>query len=780
MLSHTLRHFVLLVGCLALTGLATVTAQDASVVGTVVDDSEAPVPGANVLIQSTERALQRGTTTDSDGAFSIKDLPAGTYTLRASFVGYTPVTERFTLQAGETHTVDIVLAAQRYGMNEVVISATRGEEALRSVPTSMSVLGPETMDAQLKLTTDVGKLLSQNVPGMAPATHTLSNYGQTLRGRSLFVLVDGVPQSAPLRNVLRDLHSIDPSAVERIEVVRGASATYGYGGNGGLVNFITKRPDHPGVHGEAEIGLQGQPSNVESSASGRLRGQVEVKEGDYDGLISATYEQIGYAFDGEGDRIPQDPQGQGGRAGSDVFNVLARGGVDLTSQQRLDLSANLYSAHQNLEYLTVPGTPDSAKARASAAGDIPGKDPGTLNLVANAQYSHDEVDALFDSRVGAQVFLQDYETRFTFASFYPDGGGQSVLESTKIGARADVETPVDVLSGADLTWGADLLSDRTKQPLEDGRSYVPPIHQWSAAPFAQLELTLVDGLELHGGARYESFWLSVDDFTTLFGGRDIEGGNLNYDAFVFNAGFVASLDQVDLFGNFSQGYSVADVGRVLRSPPDTTAFTVESLRPEAQKVNSYELGLRGGTDNVSASVTGFLNTSEFGSTLSDFPELQLVRAPERIYGIEATLDARFNPMRIGGTATFLEGKTDTDDDGDYETYLPGSRIPPAKLTGYVAYVPSDLWQVRAQVLHSGSRDRFDGSAATAFGQGDVDAYTVFDLSASVEAGPGTVGIGIENVFDTFYFPAISQWYNLGSGYAAAPGRQVRLSYTVRW
>ena len=52
----------------------------------------------------------------------------------------------------------------------------------------------------------------------------------------------------------------------------------------------------------------------------------------------------------------------------------------------------------------------------------------------------------------------------------------------------------------------------------------------------------------------------MDDFTTLFGGSDVEGGTLNYDAFVFDAGGVLFLsDAADVFASFSQGLSVTGV-----------------------------------------------------------------------------------------------------------------------------------------------------------------------------------------------------------------------------
>jgi iron complex outermembrane recepter protein len=58
----------------------------------------------------------------------------------------------------------------------------------------------------------------------------------------VLVLIDGIPQSTPLRAVGRDIRTIDPSVVKRVEVIKGATAIYGNGADGGLINYITKTP----------------------------------------------------------------------------------------------------------------------------------------------------------------------------------------------------------------------------------------------------------------------------------------------------------------------------------------------------------------------------------------------------------------------------------------------------------------------------------------------------------------------------------------------------------
>lgn len=68
--------------------------------------------------------------------------------------------------------------------------------------------------------------------------------GETFRGRSALILVDGIPQSNPLRPTGREIHTIDFSMIERIEVIHGANATNGLGATGGVINLITRRPEN--------------------------------------------------------------------------------------------------------------------------------------------------------------------------------------------------------------------------------------------------------------------------------------------------------------------------------------------------------------------------------------------------------------------------------------------------------------------------------------------------------------------------------------------------------
>ena len=84
----------------------------------------------------------------------------------------------------------------------------------------------------------------------------------------------------------------------------------------------------------------------------------------------------------------------------------------------------------------------------------------------------------------------------------------------------------------------------------------------------------------------------------------------------------------------------------------------------------------------------------------------VIRAPERIYGVEAAMSVKPSPsFALGGTLTLTGGEIDINDDGNY-TALDGFRIPPLKLTAYVENETLPGWSNRLQALFSGNRDLF--------------------------------------------------------------------------
>lgn len=667
-------------------------------------------------------------------------------------------------------------AGKGAALPEVVVTASRGLGALADSPQAVTVVSREQVERQAAFSSDLGDLLAKTVPGFSTSTEGLSDVGQTLRGRDLFVLIDGVPQTVPLRNGQRNLRTIDPSAIERIEVLRGSTSIYGLGGSGGMINIITRKPGEGPARLTSEVTVGFAPTDASESLRKRLVQRVEGGKGKVDYAFSISAERIGAFFDGEGDRIPPDPNGQGGLADSDAYNLFGKLGFDLDAQQRIDASLNYYDIEQDTDHVLAAGVTGETKTTA-VPGEPPGENMGTENLQINVDYHHEDV---WGSRLKGQIYYRDYMTRF---GYFPDptypGGGQTFLDSQRLGARLDIETPI---SAGRLLWGVDLLGEKTAQPLEDGRYYVPRMRQDTVGPFVQAELDASDRLTVHGGARYETIHFQVDDFTTIRGGNFIEGGKLSYDDAVFNLGAVYHFtDAISGFASFAQGFTVPEIGRTLRNAPSGTS--VESIRPEPQLVDNYELGIRGNWARAQATFSLFYSTSDMGTALtsptSPADPILLLRDPERVYGVEATLDMQPSATwDIGGTLTWIEGKRDADDDGSYETYLLGNRISPLKLTTYAEHKASERWSNRVELLYSGNRNRFEGESG--FGKGEVNDFVLVDLLSVIRLKRGTLKVGIENLLDEQYFPVISQMYNFDNRYSAGQGRVLSATYTIDW
>ena len=772
----------------------TLPAQDtASIRGRVLDPTGAVVPGATVTLRDETPGNLREVQTGAEGAFRFDSLPPGRYTIAARVAGFHADDSTLRLAPGEDRQHDALIrpASQAH---QVTVTATRSVEAIAAVPGSVSVVEDAQLQQQMGISRNLADTLGRLVPGLPPSSQAMSIYGQTMRGRNYAVLIDGVPQSTT-RNVTRDLQTIDPAAVERIEVVRGATSIYGDRAAGGVINIITRNPQPGAPRFSTATGLESSLSHPGGSLGGYARQSVSGLKNWFEYSFAGAFQQTGGAFDAEGDRIPPDPFGQGGLADSGSVDLFAKLGFR-RGAQHLRPSVNYYRMKQDSEYAFDPSVnrfaPGTVKARTRRGLEM--DDPqGTNNAVYNLDYTNQRI---FGSRIHSQAYHRDYRT--VFGPF--DGRGiaiwgnrlrQSWLESSRSGGRLDIETPI--AERATLLWGADLSRERTLQPVNtiDEALYdasgglvihkigeavwVPPIRQRNLAGFGQLEWKPLERLTLRGGLRHEVIRASVNDFTTLAGNR-LNGGTLRYSDTVYNGGAVLSAGRgFNVFANFSQGFGAPDIGLALRGAP--AGSSLNTIAFEAQKVNSYELGVRHYARSVQSSLSAFYSDSKLGTSSGGFNR-PVIRAPEKIYGFEASTDVQPSARwMIGGTASWLEGRTDPAFSGNW-TWLNSFRIPPLKLTAYIDHQTTGRWHNRLQGLYSGSRKRFGNR--NVFGERDVLSYATFDWISSIRAGRGRIQVSVENLLNRQYFVREAQllWSGRNDSYSAARGAVLAIGYRI--
>ncbi|MEC8925181.1 MAG: TonB-dependent receptor plug domain-containing protein, partial [Pseudomonadota bacterium] len=123
----------------------------------------------------------------------------------------------------------------RTGVDETIeITATRTKIPQSAIPATVTVIDGEQLRQQMMVAESLSDVLGKLIPAFSPSRQKLTSSGETLRGRQPLYLIDGVPQSNPLRDGSRAAYTIDPFMIERVEVIHGASAIQGLGARGGI------------------------------------------------------------------------------------------------------------------------------------------------------------------------------------------------------------------------------------------------------------------------------------------------------------------------------------------------------------------------------------------------------------------------------------------------------------------------------------------------------------------------------------------------------------------
>ncbi len=185
-----------------------------------------------------------GNATDADGAYHIRNIPAGEYTLVVSLIGYEPIKKKVSLSTGESRVINFQMVEAAGSLDEVVVTATMKEVSKLDSPIPVEVYNQTFF--KTNPAPSIFESL-QNVNGVRPQLNcNVCNTGDIhingLEGPYTMVLIDGMPIVSGLSTVY-GLTGIPQSLIERVEIVKGpASTLYGSEAVGGLVNIITKQP----------------------------------------------------------------------------------------------------------------------------------------------------------------------------------------------------------------------------------------------------------------------------------------------------------------------------------------------------------------------------------------------------------------------------------------------------------------------------------------------------------------------------------------------------------
>ena len=228
-------------------------AQDGSISGTVSDADGNPLAGANVSVEGTSM----GAATITSGAYSISGVPAGSYTVTASFIGYESSNQSVDVGAGSAQ-ADFSLATSALAGADVFVTGTRAA-ARTAMKSPTPIDGFDDLSLRRQGNGDLTETLKNLVPSFnatpltgdgaafvrptsmrgLPPDNILVMTNSKRRHRSALISHFGAAMNVGAQAV--DVGMIPSIAIKKLEVLRdGAAAQYGSDAIAGVMNFMLK------------------------------------------------------------------------------------------------------------------------------------------------------------------------------------------------------------------------------------------------------------------------------------------------------------------------------------------------------------------------------------------------------------------------------------------------------------------------------------------------------------------------------------------------------------
>jgi outer membrane receptor protein involved in Fe transport len=233
-----------------------------SLTGTVLDSlSRQPVAYSTVvLLPATGDKPITGVAADDQGHFSMAKLTAGTFRLRASYVGYGTRTRAVTIGPGATAVGNFLLPTAAQALGEAVVI---GQKPVVEVRPDRLVYNADQ---------DVSNAggTAQDVLRKAPLLAVDGDGNVKMRGSSNFkVLVNNKPSPTLASNLAEALKSIPADQIKSVEVITTPSAKYDGEGTAGIINIVLKKGVDQGVNGRLGVASGNRNTNFNSALNFR-------------------------------------------------------------------------------------------------------------------------------------------------------------------------------------------------------------------------------------------------------------------------------------------------------------------------------------------------------------------------------------------------------------------------------------------------------------------------------------------------------------------------------
>ncbi len=385
-------------------------------------------------------------------------------------------------QEAETREEDEKKKTRIYLMDKVVVTAKLYESKVFNTSLPINIIDQEDIERIQPLTTAD---LFKNQPGIDVSQTGMGTERPMIRGlydSRVLILVDGIKLSEQ-RPGGDHAFSIDPSQIERVEVVRGpASVLYGSEAIGGVINFITKKQrkivnDGMRFNGSVEAGY-------DSAINGRLAGLS----------LDGGYNRFNYYFGGMMKKTDDVKTPEGKLYNSAVEDYNYSGGFNY-SWDKMSLSLSGFGSRADIEVPTFEN--NYTKAR------FENEQHHAVFLNFESKKMSDEwislkIDSAFQRHNRRMRIINPanqpvkVDVDFDTCNFNPQ-------TTFKIGSSHTVITGIQTLFESEK-------SDRVHpSPLINGVGVIPPSTRLGIGAFAQDEIAFTDRFIVTVGLRYDWF-----------------------------------------------------------------------------------------------------------------------------------------------------------------------------------------------------------------------------------------------------------------------------------
>ena len=696
------------------------------IIGRVMDENQEPLVGVTVYLPE----LNKGTTTDQTGVYSITNIPNGKVNIQFSYVGYNTKIRTIEILHPD-NTVDVSLTIAIIQSQEVVITggyvSSQHENAVK-----IDVF--KSRDITLSGTPNFMESLTQ-VPGVDMIARGQGVAKPVIRGLSMndvLVMNNGVRIENYQFSETHPL-GIDGNDLERVEIIKGpASLLYGSDAIGGVINFIKERPAPTGTFsGDYSMQLHSNTLGMNNSlgikgASKKFFGgfrfghktHADYLQGESEFVPNTRFNEItinantGYTGKAGVFKLFYDYYKQ--NLGMCVPPVI----TTITEQGRKN---EIW--YQELEYQVL-----SSQNRVFL---------GNLN---------------WDINVAAQSALRKLQT--TLEIPFVEMNLKTLTYESKLNLSSKEKS--------ELIIGFQGMSQKNLNLNDRASQFIPDANVNNIGFLGLIKYTFFQKLSVQGGLRYdlyhtETFALGSEGTSGYHPPVDKNFSNVNGSLGLTYQPF----EKIMLRANLATGYRVPNLSELTSNGIHGNRYEIgnENLSPQNSLEADISMHYHG--EFLSFDLAGFYNqitdyiflapTSDTTATGIDI--YQYSQSNARLYGGEAGL--HFHPitlpwLHMKGTYSSVIGKQNN---GDFLPFIPAKKL---------------RYEIRAERKKLGflTKPNLKISAITALTQKnpspfetETAAYTVVNLSAYTELTFFRqiliIGVSVNNLFDIQYFDHLS-------------------------